>query len=239
MVVPPADDGSLGGRQAPATPSRAYTLAPLVVIVVCLGVLTYLFVADTDSDRSTWTRIGSFVTGEGRSPDDPTVLISRERDAVARQATQFVLRSNTYGPADLDEQNQLSGYAERVRAVITSKQQATFEENLPFAVQTVAQAGYGRTCDVVAAGVESLGTDEAVALVAGEFVGSYPDPQDAKKRIEDIPRQFRVKVNLRKVEGTWLVDSFEPVTGDAEQSGEGGTEPAPSEPAIPGAGESP
>jgi hypothetical protein len=205
-----------------------------VVVVACLAVLAYLYATDTDDSRGVGGRLSSLVSGEGRDGGDASVVSSRDRDAVARQATQFMLRSNTYGPGDLDEQNHLPDYAERVRAVITAKQRAEFDKSLPLAEQTVAQAGYGRTCQVVAAGVQSLGTDEAVALVAGALVSSYPDPQDPKKRIEDIPRQFRIKVTLRKVEGSWLVDTFEPVTGDVEQPTEQPTDqpttPAPSAP---------
>jgi hypothetical protein len=204
---------------SPSTSVRNLTAVLAAVVVVCLGVLGYLYVTDTDDSRGAGGRLASLVSGEGRDGGDDAVVSSRDRDAVTRQATQFILRSNTYGPGDLDAQNRLPDYAERVRAVITAKQRAEFDKSLPLAEQTVAQAGYGRTCEVVAAGVQSLGSDEAVALVAGALVSSYPDPQDPKKRIEDIPRQFRIQVTLRKVEGTWLVDTFEPVTGDVEQPG--------------------
>jgi hypothetical protein len=222
VAVPPADDGSVSRPAGqPSTPSarplRVLTAALAVVVVACLGALTYLYATDTDESSGAGSRLSSLVTGEGRDEADGEVLTSRDRDAVTRQATQFVLRSNTYGPGDLDAQNGLPDYAERVRAVITAKQKAEFDKSLPLAEQTVAQAGYGRTCQVVAAGVQSLSSDEATALVAGDILGSYPDPEDPKKRIEDVPRQFRIQVTLRKVEGTWLVDSFEAVTGEVEQ----------------------
>ena len=50
--------------------------------------------------------------------------------------------------------------------------------------------------------------------MAGSFTSSYPNPDDATDRVDDVPLPFRVQVTLVRVDGTWLVDGFTPVTGD-------------------------
>lgn len=139
-----------------------------------------------------------------------------QRDAVMRQTEQFVLRLNTYGPDQLDDQGHLPDYQKKVAAVITAKFAADFEKSgLPIAEQTVAQAGYGRDVKVYGVGVESVDGDSATALVAAGFTSSYPDPehpQDDAKRAETDPEVLRWKVDLVRTDGAWLVDDYAPVS---------------------------
>ena len=202
MAVHPADDGSLVIDDAPrgATSTLSLiSLALVAVIVAALGVLVYGLLTDSD-------------TSADASPDNQSV-----RDAVMSQADQFVLRANSYGPADLDENNAMPGYAERVREVITPKFAVSFDESLTLAEQTVSGAGYARDVDLYASGVESIDADNATVLVAGVFNGSYPDSSaDAEDsdRIEFEPQPFRFKVMLVKSDETWLVDDFSPLTSE-------------------------
>lgn len=144
----------------------------------------------------------------------------RERDAVLRQTERFVLRLNTYGPDQLDDQGHLTEYRQRVDEVITAKFAADFDKSgLPFAEQTVAQAGYGRTAEIYGSGVESIDADSAVALVAAGFRGSYPDPQhrkDPSKRVETGPDVLRWQVDLVRTDDGWLVDDYRPVSEEEQ-----------------------
>jgi Mce-associated membrane protein len=137
------------------------------------------------------------------------------------QTEQFVLRLNTYGPDQLDDQGHLTGYRDQVSEVITPKFGSDFETSgLPIAEQTVSQAGYGRTADVFGVGVESLDADSATAIVAAGLTGTYPDPKhpdDASKRVAADQDVLRWEVDLVKTDGTWLVDDYAPVTGEGSQ----------------------
>jgi Mce-associated membrane protein len=143
--------------------------------------------------------------------------VQSEREAVMSQTEQFVLRLNTYGPDELDDQGHLSDYRDQVTQVITPKFSADFEKSgLPIAEQTVAQAGYARTAKVFGVGVESMDPDSATAIVAAGLTGSYPDPQhpdDAAKRIDATQDVLRWEVDLVKTGGKWLIDDYAPVTG--------------------------
>lgn len=145
-----------------------------------------------------------------------------ERDAVLRQAEQFVLRLNTYGPDQLDDQGHLTAYQQQVEDVITPTFATDFEkEGLPIAEQTVAQSGYGRSVKVYGAGVDSITGDDATVVIAGGITASYPDPdhpKDASKRIEDkdvVP--IRWEVDLVRSDGSWLVDDYAPVSQEGDQ----------------------
>lgn len=145
------------------------------------------------------------VTGEQDS-------VQAERDAVMSQTQQFVLRLNTYGPDQLDDQDHLPDYEKLVTAVITPKFAADFEKSgLPIAEKVVAQSGYGRSAKVFGVGVESMDEDSATAIIAAGLSGSYPDPKhpdDATKRVSTEADVLRWDVKLVKVDGKWLVDDY-------------------------------
>jgi len=156
-----------------------------------------------------------------------------QREEVMAQAEQFMLRVNTYGP-DLLVGEQMPEYRKSVSEVITPKFNADFEKNVPANEQVVSQSQLSRTCQVFATGVSTIDDDSAVALVAGAFVNSYPQTPGATERVDADPAPFRVKVNLVKSNGTWLVDDFAPVTGTAaDQQPTAPTDPAQSPLPIP------
>lgn len=143
--------------------------------------------------------------------------LQSQRESVMSTTEQFVLRLNTYGPADLDAQGHLSDYQDRVEQVISPSFATDFESSgLPIAEQTVKQAGYGRTAETFGVGVESLDSDSAVAIVAAGLTGSYPDPDhpdDQAERTSSGQDVLRWEVDLVRTGGTWLVDDYTPVTG--------------------------
>ncbi|KRF37061.1 hypothetical protein [Nocardioides sp. Soil805] len=178
---------------------RTVLLAVLVVLaLVAAGLLAWLLLA--------------------RGDDGDDVQSSREE--VMAQTEQFMLRMGTYGPDLLDEKGAMPEYRERVTDVITDKFAASFEQEAGTAEQLVAQAGVTRVADVFATGVSSIDQDSARTLVAGTFSDSY----DVKgKTVDQEPIPFRIEVSLVEVDGEWLVDDFDPVSGD----GAAPTEPDP------------
>jgi hypothetical protein len=193
--------GTEGTDQTPR--SATFRLVLLVVLVVVLlaagGVLVWL------------------LTERRGQADD----VQADRDAVLSETQQFVLRLNTYGPDDLDDTGALTGYRQRVTAVITPKFAADFEsEGLPIAEQTVKQAGYARSAQVEGVGLESVDGGSATAIVAATLTGSYPDPkhpQDETRRREAPESVLRWEVDLVRTGGTWLVDDYAPVTGEGDR----------------------
>jgi len=142
--------------------------------------------------------------------------VQSDREQVMKQSRAFVLRVNTYGPDLLESDGTMPEYRRLVGDVITPKFAESFDESVPAAEATVAQAGYGRTAEVFGAGVSIIDSDSATALIAGSFTSSYPDAEDDTKRVDDVPLPFRVEVQLVKIDGEWLVDGFTPVTGEED-----------------------
>ncbi len=217
MAVSPADGEPVGSPSRRRFPGTPFLAVLALVTVVCLGLLTFVYVDGTDSSSSAGERLRSLVPGS-----DSAASAAQEeaatRETVIAQAEQFVLRINTYGPGDLDKQNAMPGFADRVHEVITPKFAADFDQSgLMLAEQSVAQTGYARAAKVVAVGVESLDVDRAVVLAAGQISGTYPDPQKPKERLVQEPVQFRFSIALVKTGDDWLVDDFTPVTGDPEK----------------------
>lgn len=191
MVVPPApgDPGVTGPATTPSLSPRFRIAIAAALVLVLLG--------------SGAALVWALVTRAGG--DD----LAPAREEVMAQTEQFMLRMGTYGPDLLDEDGAMPQYRERVRAVITPKFAASFDEEAGAAEQLVAQAGVARTADVFATAVSSLDADSARTLVAGTFEDSYaPDG----KRVEQEPIPFRIEVTLVQIEGEWLVDDFGPVS---------------------------
>jgi Mce-associated membrane protein len=189
--------GDSTGSTARAARFRTVLLAVLVALaLVAAGVLAWLLLA--------------------RGGDGEDVQASREE--VMAQTEQFMLRMGTYGPDLLDDQGAMPEYRDRVKEVITDKFSASFDKEAGTAEQLVAQAGVTRVADVFATGVSSIDQDSARALVAGTFSDSYAVKG---KTVDQEPIPFRIEVSLVKVDGEWLVDDFDPVSGDG---------PAPTEP---------
>jgi Mce-associated membrane protein len=195
----PAEDAA--GEHVSGPPKaprfRRYLLAGLVAATVAgLVVLAWLVS----------TRAVDAVGVEGDQAQ-----LQRDREAVMAQTEQFMLRMGTYGP-DLLDGGAMPDYRERVKEVITPKFAVSFDKEAATAEQLVAQARISREAEVFATGVSAIDADSATALVAGTFTDSYPD---SRSQQAPEPAPFRIEVSLVKVDGTWLVDNFTPVTGEA------------------------
>lgn len=155
-----------------------------------------------------------------------------ERDAVMAQARQFLLRSNTYGPDDLDDAGKLTENRAQVEEVVTDKFATAYEESLTYIEQLVQTQGVGQSAKVLGVGVQYLDDDSARALVAGESTFTQTGEDGAAQEVRS--QTFRVVVDLVKVDGTWLVDESnvaadEAVTGEPSASPSGSPAEAPTE----------
>ena len=182
-------DSSTSGSADPhrSRPFRL-VLAALLVAVILAAAATAATLFATRGDEAGETQAG--------------------REDVMAQTEQFILRSFSYGPDLLADDNTMPDYRERVTEVITPKFAAEFDQSAGAAEQLVAQAGVARVPDVFATGVSSLDDDSARTLVAGSFTDTYTVKD---KSVDQEPIPFRIEVSLVKIDGEWLVDDFNPV----------------------------
>ena len=138
--------------------------------------------------------------------------VQSDREAAMAATQQFVLRVNTYGPSLLDDHGQMPEYRSRVKAVITPKFAASFDQSVPVAEQSVKSYGLDRTCAVFSTGVEVIDSDSAQVLVAGSISQTVKNRKGNRVSTGE-PSPFRLRVSLDKIDGRWLVDDYAPVTG--------------------------
>jgi hypothetical protein len=82
------------------------------------------------------------------------------------------------------------------------------------AEQSVKNYGLDRTCAVYATGVELIDSDSAQVLVSGALSQTVKN-RKGKRVSAGEPTPFRLRVSLDKIDGKWLVDDYQPVTGEA------------------------
>lgn len=193
-AAPPTEPGS-------ASIWVRFAVAVLLVAVIVAS-LGYLGWRMTHQSGGPGARVDQTFSG---APD----ALPQQRAEVMSQAREFALRINTYGP-DLLQGTTMPGYRTQVDAVITPKLQAAFEKNAALADATVSQARVKAAAEVYATGVAALTDDSATALVAGSLSYSYPTKTGSKTYTKPTGEPFRWEVELKKINGTWLVDDFGP-----------------------------
>ncbi|WP_244931429.1 hypothetical protein [Nocardioides sp. W7] len=185
---------------------RAVLLVALVVLLLCsAGAVVWLLAA----------RGGDAEDRQG------------QRDAVMSQARQFMLRSYTYGPDDLDEAGRLAENRAQVEEVVSDKFGAAYEESIAAIEQLVKSQGVGQSAQVHGVGVQYLDGDSARALVAGESTFTQRAEDGSTQDVQT--QTFRMVVDLVKVDGAWLVDDSNIASAaspDAEPSGSPADTPA-------------
>lgn len=221
MVVPPPDDAAVTSSSAAAgtgresAGGRRLLLAALALLAVLSGALVLWFLAQ-----------GRGEVAMSRLRDDPVQVEEQDaRDDVMSQTRQFALRMGTFSADDLDDKGQLADYRALVSEVITPKFKASFDRQVVVAEAMAKQVGDSRKAQVFATGVSALDADSATALVAGAFTDTYAV---GGKQQPQEPVPFRYEVTLEKIDGTWLVDDFTPVTDQdaaAQQAPSGGATP--------------
>jgi Mce-associated membrane protein len=145
-----------------------------------------------------------------KAPEGASYGTADERTAILSTTEQFVLRTGTYGPKDLDADNKLTKYRKDVGELLTTKFRTSFEQIAEAPEQLVAKNKISRVAKLQGSGVASVSGTNAIALVVWDETTSMAGEQYGD------PVQARWKVSLRKIEGKWLVDNFEIVTGEAK-----------------------
>ena len=208
MAVPTA----LDERAEVTTDTDVPASAPRAALfrLVLLLVLVLALVASIVSIPVLLAHRQVAVFGHDIGTDDASG-VQADREAAMATTQQFVLRVNTYGPKLLDSNGQMPEYRSLVKAVITPKFAVSFDQGVTVAEQSVKNYGVDRTCAVFATGVEQIDSDSAQVLVAGSF--SETVKNKAGKRVSaGEPAPFRLRVSLDKIDGRWLVDSYQTVT---------------------------
>ncbi len=207
MAVPPAPDGKAVGDPSdstattptePASKAAPGARGPVRLLAAAFAVALICVLASGVSLATGWTVNGD---DEERNPQT-------QRDQVMAVAKSFVTQFSSYGPEDLDENNKMPGYVERVEKFLTAKFATTFETSVTFAEQTVAQQQATRLGEVYAVAVSRLDEDSARVLVAGRDSISVPNPKKPEELLPYSEQPFRYEVELVLTKGEWLVDNF-------------------------------
>jgi len=175
--MPPDDTAS-----ARSPRFRAVLLAVLVVTTVAsIAFLVYALTSRGDAEAAQAQREEAMSVGE-----------------------QFMLRKETFGPDDLDDQGRLTDYTAGVTEVITPKLSTSFDEQTRALEKLVSKNGLQSASDVASTAVTSMDDDSAEAIVVGETTFGF-----AKSQPRTAP--FRYHLELVKTGGEWRVDAFEDV----------------------------
>lgn len=185
-------------RTVPARLARALVVVAVVLALVAAGVLVWTFTSR------------SWVVGEREVAGDQE-QVQAQRDEPMEVGRQFVLRLGTYGPEGLDADDKLTEYGESVGELLTPGFRDGFSQSLPLVEQQVADSGVARSAEVLGTGVAEMSEDEAAVLVAGTFTDSLEGEPVGQ------PVPLRLRVELVRVDGEWLVDDFAGVSPPAEE----------------------
>lgn len=182
----------------PARLARALVVAAVVLALLTAGVLVW-----TVTSRS-------WVVGDREVAGDQE-QVQAQRDELMEVGRQFVLRLGTYGPEGLDAEDKLTEYGESVGELLTPGFRDGFSQSLPLVEQQVADSGVARSAEVLGTGVAEMSEDDAAVLVAGTFTDSLEGEPVGQ------PVPLRLRVELVRVDGEWLVDDFAGVSPPAEE----------------------
>jgi Mce-associated membrane protein len=119
------------------------------------------------------------------------------RADVLRAAERFTAQVNDYDVASIDD------YQATVGPLLSTKFRGEFENAMKDVVVSVKETQMASEGQVLTAAVAGVDRDSAQVLVVADA--------DATTVYGPRQRHFRWQVSLVKVDGTWLVDDFEPV----------------------------
>jgi len=128
---------------------------------------------------------------------DPLVLDS-ERAKVKAVAEQFCLRMDNVDGSDS------AGYAKKVKAVLTTKQKAAFDQQFDAIQKLETDKTVKGNGTILASGIADIDSDSATVLVAHDNVVTSSGGT--------VQKHARWTVTLRKIDGRWLVDEWNPAS---------------------------
>jgi Mce-associated membrane protein len=121
------------------------------------------------------------------------------RSAVVRAAERFTVQTNTYSSGSM------AAYQSSMDTMMSPKFRADYKLVMEQLSSTIRQAKVTSKGVVLASAVASLDSDSAQVLVVSDAaVKTVTEP--------NLARHFRWEVSLVRIDGTWLVDDFTPVT---------------------------
>lgn len=205
MAVPPAPGGEAVEDPSDSTDTTPSESSPdprrsRLILVAAFSVVVLCLVASLVAlGKAGWSV--SDLVDEQSNPQS-------ERDQTMAVARSLVTAFATYGPDDLDDDNHMPAYVDRVEKYLTPKFATDFEQSVELAEQTVVQAHVTRVGQVYAVGVERLDDDSARLMVAGVITTAVPDPKKPNELQPLGDQSFRYEVDLIYTQGKWLVDNF-------------------------------
>jgi len=174
-----------------ATTGRTRGLCALAIIVVTVlsvavaGVLLY---------RTSHVTDAPFTLSNSGQP----IPSDADKHRAIAVAEQFSLRMDGVDGSDLE------GYKKRVSALLTTKQKAKFTSEFADFEKLTTDKSIKGDGTVLASGISDMDSDSATVLVAHD--------SSVKASSGTTQRHYRWTIALRKVNGTWLVDDFTPVS---------------------------
>ena len=181
----PADPASDGERGAEAGRSPRRGLSDRARIVLA-AVLVLVFLA------------GAAVTAVLGSKRADIEAGLDARRTVAQVAERFTVRFNTYQADDVD------GYTKAVQQMLSTSARQAFDNRLSDITKLITSTKLESDGQVLASAVSSLDQDSAEVLVVADA--------ETDSTAGATQRHFRWEIALVKVDGTWLVDDFSPVS---------------------------
>jgi Mce-associated membrane protein len=120
------------------------------------------------------------------------------RSGAVSAAERFTTQFNTYDSASLP------AYEKSLKSMMSPKFRASFEKAITQLAASIKQGKIRSKGQVLASAVATQDSDSAQVLVVSDAsVHTIYDP--------NVARHFRWQVSLVKINGQWLVDSYEPV----------------------------
>lgn len=128
--------------------------------------------------------------------DEAESTLDARREVVG-VAERFVVRFNTYEPGAVD------GYTSEMESMLTTSAKTAFGNQVEDIARLIQETDLSSEGEVLASAVAHVDQDDATVLVVA----------DARTTSTAGPtqRHFRWEIDLRQVEGRWLVDDFSPV----------------------------
>lgn len=123
------------------------------------------------------------------------------RDKVMLAAREYMVAAWNFGAGDLDSEESLTAYRDRVTPLITTSFNTDFDKASTLLEKAVAKEKYSREATVERTAVESLDDDAATVLVGGAATERVSGEQE-------VVTPYVWTIDLVKVDGAWLVNDF-------------------------------
>jgi hypothetical protein len=180
-------DAPTGQGRGPATLAVGIVAALLLVLGVTASIV---YAVRDSSDNLTssalWTNSG-----------DP-LISDADRAKAKAVAEQFCLRMDDVDASDPD------GYTAKVKELLTTKEKAAFDQQFNAVLKLETDKTVKGVGTILVSGIADIDSDSATALVAHDTLVTSSSGT--------VQRHARWTVSLRKVNGRWLVDNWNPAS---------------------------